>query len=207
MPHYPITWDKIFELVGRESTEPHGDMPGLARLLKERRAETLLDLGCGSGRHLVYLARQGFSVHGLDNSPNGLSLARQWLAEEGLQANLVFQDMTEPLSYADAFFDAVVSVNVIHHAMLATIRSIVGEIFRVLKKDGLVFVSVIKLGHQEGSFEELEPNTFLPLDGPEMGLPHHFFTPEELRQVFGAFTISDIYIDQRNHYCLLASKP
>ena len=43
-------------------------------------------------------------------------------------------------SCEDSFFDAVVSVQVIHHADMATIRGIVAEIGRVLKKGGLIFV-------------------------------------------------------------------
>jgi hypothetical protein len=101
----------------------------------------------------------------------------------------------------------VVSVQVIHHATLATIRGIVHEITRIMKPGGLVFVTVTRLTHHEGPFEEIEPNTFAPLDGPEKGLPHHCFTPEELRGVFGALEISGIYIDQTDHYCILGFKP
>jgi cyclopropane fatty-acyl-phospholipid synthase-like methyltransferase len=200
-------WDKIFEQQGQVFIEPHEDMPGIVRLLKVRQAKTILDLGCGSGRHTVYLARQGFSVYSLDNSPRGIELTHQWLADEGLQADLALGSMTQRLPYADAFFDAVVSVQVIHHATLATIIGIVHEIFRVLKTGGLVFVTVTMLRHYTGPVEELEPNTFVPLAGPEKGLPHHCFTPEELREVFEAFEISGIHVDKTEHYCLLASKP
>jgi len=199
-------WDKIFKQQGKVFTEPHEDMPGIVRLLKNKRADTILDLGCGSGRHTVYLARQGFSVYGLDNSPQGIALTQQWLADEGLQADLQLQSMTERLPYADAFFDGVVSVQVIHHATLATIKGIVHEMFRVLKTGGLVFVTVTMLRHHEGPFEEIEPNTFVPLGGPEKGLPHHCFTPEELGELFGAFEMGGMHIDKSEHYCLLAFK-
>ena len=187
--------------------EPHENIPGVARLLKDRQADTVLDLGCGSGRHTVYYAQQGFSVHGLDNSPRGIELTRQWLAEAGLQATLELQSMMGRLPFEDEFFDAIVSVQVIHHATIATIRDIIHEIVRVLKTGGLVFVTVTKLRHHKGTFEEIEPNTFVPLSGPEKGLPHHCFTPRELREVFGALEISGIHIDKTDHYCVLAFKP
>jgi cyclopropane fatty-acyl-phospholipid synthase-like methyltransferase len=199
-------WDKIFKQQGRVFTEPHEAMPGIVRLLKKAQAQTLLDLGCGSGRHTVYLARQGFSVYGLDNAPQGIALTRQWLADEGLQADLQLHSMADSLPYADAFFDGVVSVQVIHHATLATIRGIVHEIFRVLKKGGLLFVTVATLRHNRVPYEELEPNTFVPLVGPEKGLPHHFFTPEALRELFGDFEISGMHLDKTAHRCLLAFK-
>lgn len=199
-------WNRIFERHGRVFTEPHNDMSRIVQLLKDRGAATVLDLGCGTGRHIVCLARGGFSVFGLDNSPEALAVTRRWLADEGLAADLRLQSMMETFPYADAFFDGVISVQVIHHADIATIRRIVGEIGRVLKKGGFLFVTVPKLMNQGERFEQLEPNTFIPLDGPERGLPHHYFTPAELRDVFGAFEVVDIHLDAFHHYCLWANK-
>jgi SAM-dependent methyltransferase len=182
-------------------------MPRIARMLHERSARRVLDLGCGSGRHVVYLARQGFSVYGLDEAPEALALARQWLEQVGLEADLRHGNMVDPLPYADASLDAVISVQVIHHAPLATIRAVVAEIERVLTPGGLVFVTVtqLKAGHT-GRFEEIEPNTFVPLDGPEKGMPHHRFSPHELRQTFCAFENIHIDEDSVQHTCLTARK-
>jgi len=199
-------WDHIFARQGRVFTEPHEDMPEIIRRLKERGAVTVLDLGCGTGRHVVLLAGRGFSVFGLDASPEGIGEARRWLAEEGLAADLRVQSMAEKLPYDDSSIDAVVSVQALHHADAATIRKTVGEISRILKKGGFLFVTVPKLRNQGRAFEELEPNTCLPLNGPEKGLPHHYFSPEELREVFGEYDIEDIHLDARNHYCLTAFK-
>ena len=199
-------WDTIFRDKGSVFTEPHEDVPKIARLLKARAAPTVLDLGCGSGRHVVYFAQQGFSVFGVDHSPAGIALTQQWLGQEGLSATLHVHDITEPLTFEDASFDAVISTQVIHHATLAAIKGIIREIERVLKEQGLVFITVPSLRNQGTRFEEVEPNTFVPLDGAEKGLPHHYFTPEELREVFGGFDVLDIHLDAVNHYCLSALK-
>jgi len=199
-------WDKIFAQQGRVFTQPHEDMPKIVQMLQDRGASTVLDLGSGTGRHVVYLAKNGFSVFGLDNSPEGVKATRQWLADEGLEADLRLQSMTETFPYEDGFFDAVLSVQVIHHADLATIRGIVAEISRVLKEGGFLFVTVPKLRNQGERFEQLEPNTYVPLDGPEKGLPHHYFTPEELHEVLGDYDIVDIHLDRWEHYCLSAFK-
>ena len=199
-------WDEIFAREGRVFLEPHEDMPNIVQMLKHRGCSTILDLGSGTGRHVVYLAQNGFPVFGLDNSPEGVEATRRWLADEGLEADLRLQSMTEKFPYEDGFFDAVVSVQVIHHADIATISGIVGEISRVLSKGGLLFVTVPKLRNQGETFEQLEPNTFVPLDGPEKGLPHHYFTPGELQEVFGDYDIVDIHLDRWEHYCLSAFK-
>jgi SAM-dependent methyltransferase len=199
-------WDEFYKQRGRVFTEPHEDMPGIVRLLNDRGMSTILDLGSGTGRHVVYLAKSGFSVCGLDNSPEGIHITRQWLDDDGLDAHLQLQSMMEKLPYEDAFFDAVISVQVIHHADRAAIRDVVQEITRVLKRGGFLFITVPKLRNQGTRFRQLEPNTFVPLDGPERGLPHHYFTPDELREVFDDYNIVDIHLDTVNHYCLSAFK-
>jgi SAM-dependent methyltransferase len=181
-------------------------MPKVVQMLQDRGASSVLDLGSGTGRHVVYLAKSGFSVFGFDNSLEAMATTRHWLADEGLEADLRLQSMTERFPCQDGFFDAVVSVQVIHHADIATIRGIVAEISRVLKKGGLLFVTVPELRNQGKRFERLEPNTFVPLDGPEKGLLHHYFAPEELQEVFRDYDIFDIHLDGREQYSLSAFK-
>ncbi len=199
-------WDDIFKKEGAFFVEPHEDIPGIVDLLKQNAADTVLDLGCGSGRHTVYLAKSGFSVFGLDESPEGIEITCRRLANEGLAADLQIRSMTEKLPYDNASLDAVISVQVIHHARVAAIRGIVGEIARVLKRGGFVFVTVPKIRVQGITFKEVEPGTFIPLDGIEKGLPHHYFTAEELRELFSDFNVTDIHLDTTAHYCLSAFK-
>lgn len=142
------------------------------------------------------------TVWGLDNSPEGLRATRAWLADEGLKATLVDQSMLDPLPFEDEFFDAVISVQVIHHARLATIRSVVREVQRVLKPGGLLFVTVPQIRNQATEFEEIEPNTYIPLNGSEKGLAHHYFTPEELTEVFAGVEVTTIRVDSVRHYSL-----
>jgi SAM-dependent methyltransferase len=200
-------WDKVYKERGAFFEKPHEDMAHIVPLLAGKRARRVLDLGCGSGRHVVHLARNHFSVYGLDSSPEGIKMTRAWLRNEGLKADLRLQSMTKPLPFKDSFFDAVVSVQVIHHATLAEIRKVVKEIARVLKKDGVVYVTVPKLRNQGKAFQQIGLGTFIPLDGLEKGLPHHYFTPKELRELFKDFEITDIHLDSGKHYCLLGIRP
>ncbi len=39
----------------------------------------ILDLGCDAGRHLIYMAKQGFEAHGIDISETGLNLTKKGL--------------------------------------------------------------------------------------------------------------------------------
>lgn len=199
-------WDNVFRTKGRVFTRPHENMPAIASFLKARLATRILDLGSGTGRHLVYFARRGFKVYGIDNSSAGIKLARQWLRAEGLRAWLFCQDIRRRLPFPTRWFDAVIAVQVIHHGRLADIKRIVREIERVIKLGGLIFVTVPALRNQGLQFKRIEPGTYVPLDGPEKGLPHHYFTPRTLRAMFSHFDIQSLRVDRNKHYCLTGYK-
>ncbi len=54
----------------------------------------LLDLGCGTGRHVAHFAGRGFDVTGVDLSEHMLAVTRHKLAARGCQARLVLGDIT-----------------------------------------------------------------------------------------------------------------
>jgi len=60
-----------------------------------REPGRLLDLGCGTGRHLVHFAARGFEVTGVDLSEHMLAVARRKLAAERCSATLVQGDITQ----------------------------------------------------------------------------------------------------------------
>jgi SAM-dependent methyltransferase len=70
----------------------------------------ILDVGCGRGRHARLLARQGYSVTGIDLSPASIEEARTQAEAEALTDRLSFRtgDMREPACEACA--DGVVNL-------------------------------------------------------------------------------------------------
>lgn len=81
-------WNGIFKEKGRVFLRPQEDMPRIVKLFKKKGVKKVLDLGCGSGRHTVYLAKNGFDVYGFDVAPVGMKLTKEWLKQEGLRAKL-----------------------------------------------------------------------------------------------------------------------
>ena len=81
----------------RDDEEATRDISGLLQLIDPPRDESLLDLCCGAGRHLVALRRAGFTdLIGLDLSADLLAEARVRLDAESMQdIQLLKADMRE----------------------------------------------------------------------------------------------------------------
>ena len=203
-------WDDIFTQEGKVFDTPHPDMERLVRIFQERGFHRILDLGCGTGRHLIYFLNFGFEVYGLDASPKALEISRNWLEQEGKSCDLKLQRVEHKLPYENEFFDAIISIQVIHHNLLEEIKFTIKEMERILKSKGLVYITypLFGLGSKLERWElkKVEKGTYIPQDGPEAGLPHHFFTEEEAYELFGHFTILEIYNDKTKHKALLAEK-
>jgi len=197
MDSEPTQWEKIFRQDGRVFPEPRPRVVRFTELLLELGLHTVLDLGCGTGRHVIHMAAKGLRVSGSDNAPTALKLTGHWLKEQGLTADLVLSDMRQPMPFKDNSFDALLSAQVIHHALLATVLDTAREIERVVRRDGLILVSVPTrkaISEDAPEHEEIEPNTFVPKSGTEAGLPHHLFTPERFQRIFPRFKVMDLQV-------------
>jgi SAM-dependent methyltransferase len=200
-------WDEIFRREGRVFDSPAPVVHHVADVLQEHGCRRVVDLGCGSGRHTVFLARRGFDVIGIDSSPAALNLSGGWLAHEGLRARLALADMRRPLPLPSSVCDAVVSTQVIHHALLDTVRGTAREINRVLQPGGVLFLSVPSRTDPEDAFAEVEPGTFVPTSGKEAGLPHHIFSAEELVSLLPGYTVLEMDQIGGRIWALLAIRP
>ena len=198
------TWEDIFKAEGLVFHKWQEDMDNIIRFFKKKKVKKVLDLGCGSGRHTVLLAKHGFDVYGTDVSDSALKLTREWLKKEELKARLIKDSCYSKFPFPDKYFDAVISLQVIHHNYHKKIQYCIGEIERVLKPDGLIFVTVSASRYKQRAtkFAMPKPRIYVPLDGDEKGLPHYIYNKPLLRKDFGHFQILDIHMDKGKHYCL-----
>ncbi len=199
-------WEEIYKKEGKVFEETHPAMSWLMLLFRERGVIRVLDLGSGSGRHTVLLAENKFQVYGVDASPTGVETTKRTLTAKEQKADVRVADIYGRLPYSDGFFDAIVSIQTLHHNTLGKIKNLIGEIERVLSRGGYIFVTVPSKMNQAEKFEPIEDGTYLPLDGRERGLPHHFFTKEEILRLFSGFEIEEIFVDQVEHYAFRGMK-
>ena len=107
----------------------------LDEYFKARPAGTsrVLDIGCGTGTMLTYLARYG-DAEGIDMDAEAIRYCR----ERGLTR--VSQAGADPLPYGENTFDLVTALDVVEH--IEDDRSALGEAFRVLRPGGSLLLSV-----------------------------------------------------------------
>jgi SAM-dependent methyltransferase len=109
--------------------------------------DTALDLGCGQGRHAFELYRRGCRVTAVDLNADDVrevggmfaAMAEVGEAGEGGEAVALRADARK-LPFGDGTFDAVVVSEVLEH--IPDDRAVIAEATRVLKKDGVLAVTV-----------------------------------------------------------------
>jgi SAM-dependent methyltransferase len=128
----------------------------------------ILDAGCGYGRNLVYLLREGCEVFALDADPDGITHVQQLSAmlQTGLPTENFQIGAIEKMPFADGFADVVLCNSVLHFARdEGHFRAMLAELWRVLKPGGLLFC---RIGSRIGmAFEQVRQGIFTIGDGQE----------------------------------------
>jgi ubiquinone/menaquinone biosynthesis C-methylase UbiE len=103
----------------------------LERFLRPSRGDVIVDLGCGSGRSLVWNAASGASMIGIDVAP--------YFAAEALTgADLVLGDLRR-LPFADRSFRKAYALDVFEHLSREGLTDVLREIARVMEPGGQIF--------------------------------------------------------------------
>jgi SAM-dependent methyltransferase len=97
------------------------------------------DLGSGPGAHALALARRGYDVVGVDESPRMVEVARARAALDEVEATFDVQDVSAPLRFADASLGGVLAVLVLQH--LPRPAAFVAEIRRCLRPGGHLLIT------------------------------------------------------------------
>jgi len=113
--------------------------PALRSAVGDIRGLTVLDLGCGTGRHSLWLAESGANVTAVDFSEGMLAEAK---GKPGADAvRFLAHDLHQPLPFDAATFDLVVSGLVLEH--LRDLDLFFSEAYRVIKPGGRAVVSTM----------------------------------------------------------------
>lgn len=169
-------WDKIFADHQWGSYPPEELVRFVARNFGGRNPRHdvhLLEVGCGPGANICFMAREGYTVSGIDGSQVAIDRAKQRLAKENLTANLHVGDVMR-LPFADASVDGVMDIECIYANSVEDTKEILKEIKRVLKPNGLFFSKTFMAGMSENVLKQ------------GYGLIR-YTTEEDIQSLYGAF--------------------
>ncbi len=134
---------------------------------------TILDVGCGDGRDTSFLGKKGADVVGLDLSKKMVDLARECYPD----CKFVYGDIRYT-PFSDNTFDCIWASASLIHFPKNKLKEVQKEIYRILKKEGILVLS-FKKGKGEG------------YDDEPYGSPRYFsyYTLQELKEYLTMFDI------------------
>jgi cyclopropane-fatty-acyl-phospholipid synthase len=110
----------------------------ICRKLSLKPDEKFLDIGCGWGALVIYAAQHyGVRAHGVTLSPQQLNVARERIAQAGLENRVSVELMDYRDLPGDGSYDKVASVGMFEHVGLKNLPVYFGTVHRLLKPHGL----------------------------------------------------------------------
>jgi len=171
--------------------EPCEESYYYARKWKKEGRRSVLDLGCGLGRHALLFAECGFKTTAVDISPEAIDSVKKSCRENGLDLLAKVADMTS-LPFADDAFDCIFAMHSAGHCDTPGMAAVMKEIRRVLKPGGAIYLSLCSKetwSYLCGNLPRIDENTLIKTDGPEQGVPHFFADSELIKELFRDFEL------------------
>jgi len=160
----------------------------LARGLRIRATDTVVDVGCGYGGHSLFCARQGAAVIALDRDADRVAQTETKLKASPAHAYRVICSDCNPIPLPDEAADVVICTEVLEHVTDPSV--ILGELVRIARPGGHLLVTV-----PDARAEQLVAAT-APANYFEE--PNHVrvFGPDELRELMAGAGL-EILSEQR----------
>jgi SAM-dependent methyltransferase len=151
------------------------------QLLKGRitARDLVLDAGCGSGRNVEYLMREGIPVWAIDSNPVAVEEVRALAGQlaPATPPDRFRVEAIDRLGFSDGSFTVVVASAVLHFARDgAHFEAMLDELWRVLAPGGMLFARLatligiadraVALGR--GQFRLPDGSTRFLIDGPDL---------------------------------------
>ena len=178
---------------------------------------TVLDIGCGRGRHSLFLAELGFDVTATDISPEGIEQLRREAKKRKLESRIktVVCGMLE-LPFADNSFDGVLGFHSIFHTDYAGLKTVIAKITDILKKSGQLYITFNSKSNPSFHASDntvIDEYTVIRHFGLEEGIPHTFLEYDDIIRLLANYKILKVqqiqdYFDERTsiHFFVEAEK-
>jgi len=148
-------------------------------LLKYKK-KSILDLCCGTGNQLKFLSKNGFkNLHCLDISKSMLEIAQK----NNYPIKFYHEDATKT-SFENETFDIVIISFAIHEKDRRTQENIINEVYRIIKKNGMVLIVDFVFDHKTMRLGRIAINLIEKIAGGE-----HYLNFKNYIQNNGLFSL------------------
>jgi tellurite methyltransferase len=170
------SWNKYWKDEANRDywARPDQAVVSLLESINKTKIVSVLDLGCGIGRHTLLLAKQGFDVTAVDSSAEALAVLKQQAREECLKVQITVGDYSQDL-FPHNSFDLVLAFNVLYHGYRENFKTAINRVHSWLKPGGLFFFTCpTRQDGKYGSGEKVAADTYRPLTSIHPGDIHYF---------------------------------
>ena len=160
-----------------------------------KKNKVVLDIGCGSGRHLLYCLENGYFPIGIDLSKVALEQAKSYLSKKKYKIDKNYKlicSNSKNIELKTCSIDYVISHGTLDSMPTEDILNSVEEIFRVMKFGSLGYVDLISdKVKREGKF--LNKYDQLIIERHEKNTVQSYFNLGRIKQILKKFKIINIY--------------
>jgi ubiquinone/menaquinone biosynthesis C-methylase UbiE len=154
-------------------------------IFKQNSISHICDAACGFGKYSAILSKNNFKVSGFDISKEAVSLTKDMLNDLNLKFMDFYVCSITDIRYQDEYFDGVIAHAVIDHLNTTEAIKALSELFRITKKNGLIYLSFDGLEDDdiETSHEVLEDGSFKYIDDIRKGMIFKYYVNEEIKKL------------------------
>lgn len=153
-------WSWIYDLIyiSRAPWEMNGPRPDLVELVENGHLHPspAIDLGCGTGDNVIYLARHGFRSVGVDISSRAINQARTKARDAGVKARFLVGDVTR-LVEVEGPFDLVLDYGCLGCIIGTPAREQYVQSLLKLTRAGSIYI-LLNFTRSPDAFFNLVPN-------------------------------------------------
>lgn len=207
-------WSKVSEKYWDKVSD---ELLPVALRWKDLGKNTVLDIGCGRGRHSLFLAELGFEVTAQDISPQGITQLKKEAKKRKLDDKIktVVCDMLE-MPFTKNSFDCVVGFHSIFHTDYAGLKKVISQATDILKKSGRLYITLNSKdnpGFLDPKNTVVDNYTIIRNVGIEKGIPHTFVEHKDVVKLLSKYKIIKLqkisdYFDKMSsvHFFIEAEK-
>lgn len=164
------TWNEHYKKTASWQLYPDENLVRLIKKLNPKK-DSVLDFGCGSGRHILLFQNEGFQrIEACDTSIESKQVA------ERFSVQFQYIDSDSHIPYKEDSFSLIVAWGVLHYNSKTQQKTLLREFCRMLRNDGMLFGTV-------RSHTDTHLKTVSDVRNAEV----QFFTEKEARALLGEF--------------------